>query len=72
MPSSDIWQRWMPSKVNGLVTTAIVRAPFCLAVSAMIGAAPVPVPPPMPQVINTMSAPETSSLSSSRLSSAAF
>ena len=36
----------------------------------MIGADPVPVPPPRPQVTNTMSAPSNSSLISSSLSSA--
>ena len=36
----------------------------------MIGAEPVPVPPPRPQVTNTMSAPTNSSLISSSLSSA--
>ena len=36
--------RWrLPSKANGLVTTATVRMPSSRAVSAMIGAAPVPV-----------------------------
>ena len=47
--------RWVPSKANGLVTTAIVSAPDCLAASAMTGDAPPPVPPPMPAVMNAMS-----------------
>ena len=40
--------RWLPSKANGFVTTAIVSAPACFAASATIGVAPVPVPPPKP------------------------
>src|SRR5947208_1523649 len=39
--------------------------------SAMTGAAPVPVPPPSPAVTNTMSAPLSASLMSSRDSAAA-
>ena len=50
-------RRW-PSKWNGLVTTPTVRMPMSRAVLAMTGAAPVPVPPPMPAVTNTMLAPE--------------
>ena len=37
-----------------------VRAPASLATSATIGAAPDPVPPPMPAVTNTRSLPSTS------------
>ena len=44
------------SKSNGLVTTETVSAPLFLAISAITGIAPVPVPPPIPPVINTMSA----------------
>ena len=43
--------------LNGIVTTPTVRAPIFFAISATTGAAPVPVPPPSPQVINTISAP---------------
>ena len=43
------------SNVNGSVTTATVRIFMSLAILAMIGAAPVPVPPPMPAVINSKS-----------------
>jgi len=56
MPCSARSRRFAPSKLNGLVTTATVSAPTSFAISAMIGAAPVPVPPPMPAVTNTMSA----------------
>ena len=47
----------LPSIAKGLVTTATVRMPSSLATCATTGAAPVPVPPPMPAVMNTMSAP---------------
>ena len=39
------------------MTTPTVSAPSSRAISAITGAAPVPVPPPMPAVTNTMSAP---------------
>ena len=48
--------RRMPSKLNGFVTTATVSEPRSLAISAMTGAAPDPVPPPMPAVMKIMSA----------------
>ena len=38
----------------GLVTTPTVKMPCSFAARAMIGAAPVPVPPPMPAVIKAM------------------
>ncbi|VWM24072.1 Uncharacterised protein [Collinsella intestinalis] len=73
IPSSAEFLRLRPSKVNGLVTTATVSAPTSfIAMSATMGAAPVPVPPPSPQVMNTMSAPASASAISSRLSSAAL
>jgi len=72
MPSSAWRMRCEPSKSNGLVTTPTVSAPISfLAISAMTGAAPVPVPPPSPAVTNTMSAPLSASLMSSRDSAAA-
>ena len=71
IPSSDVNFLLLPSKSNGLVTTATVNAPVSLATSAINGAAPVPVPPPSPQVIKTMSAPANSSFSLSLDSSAA-
>jgi hypothetical protein len=43
-----------------------------LAISAMTGAPPVPVPPPSPAVMNTMSAPLTISSISSSWASAAW
>mmetsp|Transcript_3526 Transcript_3526/g.13917 ORF Transcript_3526/g.13917 Transcript_3526/m.13917 type:complete len:264 (-) Transcript_3526:347-1138(-) len=69
---SKFRRRVGPSKRNGLVTTAIVRAPASMASSATTGAAPEPVPPPSPAVTKTMSAPSTSSLMSFRDSSAAL
>jgi hypothetical protein len=54
-----------------LVAIPTVRAPISFATLAMIGAPPVPVPPPSPQVTKTMSAPPSSSVISLRLSSAA-
>ncbi|MDR6140346.1 hypothetical protein QE438_003650 [Pseudoxanthomonas sp. SORGH_AS 997] len=43
-----------------------------MASCATTGAAPVPVPPPMPAVMNTMSAPVSASMMRSRSSSAAW
>ena len=72
MPSSAWRPRWAPSKPNGRVTTPTVSAPISfLAISAITGAAPVPVPPPSPAVTKTMSAPLSASLISSRDSAAA-
>jgi hypothetical protein len=72
MPSSAWRIRWVPSKSNGFVTTPTVSAPISfLAISAMTGAAPVPVPPPSPAVTKIMSAPLSASLMSSRDSAAA-
>ena len=61
---------FLPSKVNGFVTTPIVSIPISFAVAATIGAAPVPVPPPIPAVTNTISAPLSTSATSDLLSSA--
>ena len=48
---------FFPSIVKGKVTTPIVNAPCFFAIFAISGAAPVPVPPPIPQVIKIMSLP---------------
>ncbi len=72
MPSRATAIRRRPSKENGFVTTPTVNAPTSLAAWATIGAPPVPVPPPMPAVTNTMSAPLRCSKMSSLDSSAAF
>ena len=71
MPASAFFWRRRPSNVKGRVTTPTVRAPISRAHSATTGAAPVPVPPPMPAVTKTMSAPCSDCRMSSRLSSAA-
>src|SRR5919202_5280521 len=70
-PSSAALRRLKPSKPNGSVTTATVSARAWRAMSAMIGAAPVPVPPPRPAVRKIMSAPSITSVRASRLISAA-
>src|SRR6266851_153086 len=72
IPISACRMRLRPSNRNGLVTIAIVRAPKSRAICEMIGAAPVPVPPPMPQVTNTKSAPWSPCSTSSRFSSIAW
>ena len=58
-------------EANGRVTTPTVSASSSRAISATIGAPPVPVPPPSPAVTKIMSAPFSASFSSSRLSIAA-
>mmetsp|Transcript_17301 Transcript_17301/g.65950 ORF Transcript_17301/g.65950 Transcript_17301/m.65950 type:complete len:215 (+) Transcript_17301:592-1236(+) len=63
--------RLRPSKPNGLVTTPTVRAPCSRATSATMGAAPEPVPPPIPAVTNTRSQSFTASAISARDSVAA-
>ena len=72
IPASAWFIRRLPSKENGLVTTPTVSAPASRAHSATMGAAPVPVPPPIPAVTKTMSAPRNCSTRSSLDSSAAF
>ena len=72
IPSSAQNFLLLPSNSNGLVTTAIVKAPLSLAISAITGDAPVPVPPPSPQAKKIMSAPDKSSFNLSRDSSAAW
>jgi hypothetical protein len=57
MPPSASRMRRPPSNWNGLVTTPTVNMPISRAIRATTGAAPVPVPPPMPAVTNTMWAP---------------
>src|SRR5882762_2087631 len=58
-PHSALSIRSLPSPRNGNVTTAIVRAPISFASRATYPQLPVPVPPPRPQVTNTMSDPWT-------------
>ena len=61
----------LPSNAKGFVTTATVSMPISLATCATTGAAPVPVPPPIPAVTNSISAPSISSAIRSRSSRAA-
>src|SRR5438132_12902530 len=72
MPISAWRIRLRPSNRNGFVTMPIVRAPRSRAIWAMMGDAPVPVPPPMPHVTNTRSAPWSACSTSSRFSSIAW
>mmetsp|Transcript_40565 Transcript_40565/g.53398 ORF Transcript_40565/g.53398 Transcript_40565/m.53398 type:complete len:214 (-) Transcript_40565:408-1049(-) len=69
---SACMDRRRPSKPKGLVTTPTVKAPSSRATSATIGAAPEPVPPPIPAVTKTRSDPRKASAMSSLLSTAAF
>src|SRR5438876_3436708 len=61
IPSSACFIRRLPSKMKGLVTTPTVSEPSSLVILAITGAAPVPVPPPMPAVTKIMSAPSRTS-----------
>ena len=72
IPRSAWVKRFFPSNVNGFVTTAIVNIPISFAMLATVGAAPVPVPPPIPDVTKTISAPLIASDISCLLSSAAW
>ena len=72
IPWAAARERGVPSNWNGRVTTPMVRAPCSLANRATTGAAPVPVPPPMPAVMKTISEPFRTWFSSSKDSSAAF
>ncbi len=71
IPISACDIRLVRSKANGLVTTATVRMPISLAIWAITGAAPVPVPPPMPAVTKSMLEPSIASWMRSRSSRAA-
>ena len=62
IPAAALEDRRLPSKVNGRVTIATVNAPLSLHALATIGAAPVPVPPPSPHAIKTISYPSIISL----------
>ena len=76
-PSVAWAMRRFPSRPKGRVTTATVRTlpaspPSWLAMEATTGAAPVPVPPPRPVVMNTMSEPSRASQIFSVSSTAAW
>ena len=70
-PVSAWADRLFPSHRNGRVTIPTTSAPRLLAMFATNGAPPVPVPPPIPAVMNTISLPASARVSSSRSSSAA-
>ena len=53
--TSNGFYKYSIQKAKGFVTIATVRISSSLATSAIIGAAPVPVPPPIPAVMNSMS-----------------
>mmetsp|Transcript_21763 Transcript_21763/g.62411 ORF Transcript_21763/g.62411 Transcript_21763/m.62411 type:complete len:354 (+) Transcript_21763:686-1747(+) len=72
MPPMACVIRFRPSKAKGLVTMPTVSDPASLATSATTGAAPVPVPPPMPLVTKQRSVPWTMAAISLRDSSAAI
>ena len=72
MPDSAMRMRFWPSNGKGLVTTATVRTPISRAICATTGMAPVPVPPPMPAVMKSMSVPSMMSWMRSRSSIAAW
>ena len=72
VPFSALKLLAFPSNKNGFVTIPIVNIPISFAISATIGAAPVPVPPPIPAVINTKSAPDNICFISSLFSIAAL
>ena len=55
IPSSAFAFLFLPSNKNGFVTIPTVKIPIDFAISHTTGAAPVPVPPPIPHVTNTMS-----------------
>ena len=63
--------RFLPSKLNGLVTIAIERIFFSFSARAMTVNAHEPVPPPMPPVKNTISASSRRSIILLKSSSAA-
>ena len=69
-PCSAILILPAPSNWNGLVTTATVSIPNSLATRAITGAAPVPVPPPIPAVMKSMFVPSSLSIISCLVSSA--
>mmetsp|Transcript_20233 Transcript_20233/g.47079 ORF Transcript_20233/g.47079 Transcript_20233/m.47079 type:complete len:335 (-) Transcript_20233:472-1476(-) len=72
MAPTACFMRRLPSKTKGFVTMPTVRHPASLATSATTGAAPDPVPPPIPDVTKHRSVPATTSPISLRDSSAAM
>ena len=56
---NNVVNRMAAGDTKGVVTTPTVRMPASRAMSAIVGAAPVPVPPPMPAVMKHMCAPSS-------------
>ena len=54
-PSRALSIFFSPSNMKGTVTMPMVSMPHSFAILATTGAAPVPVPPPIPAVMNTIS-----------------
>ena len=54
IPSCACCKRRGPSNPKGVVTIPTVKIPKSLQICAMIGAPPVPVPPPMPTVMKAI------------------
>ena len=71
MPSRARFIRFGPSKLKGSVTIPTVRMPNSREICEITGAAPVPVPPPIPPVMNTISAPSNRDVMASRSASIA-
>ena len=72
VPISALILLFLPSKVNGFVTIPTVKIFISFASSAITGIAPVPVPPPIPAVKNSISVFSNIFLICSLLSRAAF
>ena len=71
IPASAERIRREPSKMKGLVMTPTVRIFSSRAACAITGAAPVPVPPPIPAAMKHICAPANAVLTCSMVSSAA-
>ena len=54
MPSCACCNRLGPSNAKGVVTIPTVRIPISLQICAIMGAPPVPVPPPIPTVMKAI------------------
>ena len=73
MPNSACCLRLRPSKPNGMVAIPMVKIPISRAMPAITGAAPVPVPPPIPAVMKAIRVPfPKRDFNSSTFSMAAF
>ena len=71
IPSRALFILLGPSKLKGSVTIPTVNTPSSLEICEITGAAPVPVPPPIPAVMNTMSAPSIKAIIASLSASTA-